>query len=91
MFYHDVTRSVVTCRDISPQLGFFRRAQAPPPAVPQFRAVRIPREQRPGAREGRTGTIHRQPWAGHPDTGHSDTGHTGHTGHTDGPRTPGSA
>ncbi|NXD60527.1 ITA6 protein, partial [Corvus moneduloides] len=28
------------------KLGFFRRARAPPPAVPQFRAVRIPREQR---------------------------------------------
>ncbi|NWS02334.1 ITA6 protein, partial [Motacilla alba] len=26
------------------KLGFFRRA-APPPAVPQFRAVRIPQEQ----------------------------------------------
>ncbi|NXQ26604.1 ITA6 protein, partial [Alaudala cheleensis] len=29
------------------KLGFFRRARAPPPpAVPRFRAVRIPREQR---------------------------------------------
>ncbi|NWW69699.1 ITA6 protein, partial [Climacteris rufus] len=28
------------------KLGFFRRARAPPPAVPRFRAVRIPQEQR---------------------------------------------
>ncbi|XP_050843621.1 integrin alpha-7-like [Serinus canaria] len=49
------------------KVGFFRRAAAaPPPAVPRFRAVRIPREQRPQAREGRTGTILRPQWAAGP-------------------------
>nr|XP_054510124.1 LOW QUALITY PROTEIN: integrin alpha-7-like [Agelaius phoeniceus] len=49
------------------KLGFFRRAAAaPPPAVPRFRAVRIPREQRPQAREGHTGTILRPQWAAGP-------------------------
>nr|XP_041567536.1 integrin alpha-7 isoform X2 [Taeniopygia guttata] len=41
--------------------GFFRRA--PPPAVPRFRAVRIPQEQRPQASDGRTGTVRRPHWA----------------------------
>ncbi|XP_030822848.1 LOW QUALITY PROTEIN: integrin alpha-7 [Camarhynchus parvulus] len=49
------------------KVGFFRRAAAaPPPAVPRFRAVRIPREQRPQAREGRTGAILRPQWAAGP-------------------------
>ncbi|XP_068035385.1 integrin alpha-7-like, partial [Anomalospiza imberbis] len=46
------------------KVGFFRRAA--PPAVPRFRAVRIPREQRPQAREGRTGAILRPQWAAGP-------------------------
>ncbi|XP_062453528.1 integrin alpha-7 isoform X4 [Rhea pennata] len=45
------------------KLGFFRRARYEPPALPQHHAVKIPREQRPQFREGRTGTIQRQEWA----------------------------
>ncbi|KAK2514500.1 hypothetical protein Q9966_015741 [Columba livia] len=45
------------------KLGFFRRARAAPPAVPQFHAVRIPREQRQHLREGKLGTIQRKEWA----------------------------
>ncbi|XP_005534413.1 PREDICTED: integrin alpha-7-like, partial [Pseudopodoces humilis] len=68
------------------KLGFFRRARAPrAPAVPRFRAVRIPREQRPRAREGRTGTIRRPHWAA------AATGTGTGDGDKDGPRTPGSA
>ncbi|XP_053823422.1 integrin alpha-7 isoform X1 [Vidua chalybeata] len=52
------------------KVGFFRRA--PPPAVPRFRAVRIPQEQRPQAREGRTGAILRPHWAAGPRPGHGD-------------------
>ncbi|NWT06251.1 ITA7 protein, partial [Mionectes macconnelli] len=35
----------LTCPPM-PQVGFFRRARRAPPAVPQYHAVRIPREQR---------------------------------------------
>ncbi|XP_058685022.1 integrin alpha-7-like, partial [Poecile atricapillus] len=70
------------------KLGFFRRARAPrAPAVPRFRAVRIPREQRPRAHEGRTGTIRGPHWA----TTATGTGTGTGDGDKDGPRTPGSA
>ncbi|XP_051630826.1 integrin alpha-7 isoform X2 [Manacus candei] len=48
------------------KVGFFRRARRAPPAVPQYHAVRIPREQRQHLLEGRTGTIQRQEWAASP-------------------------
>ncbi|XP_025911241.1 integrin alpha-7-like [Apteryx rowi] len=48
------------------KLGFFRRARYEPPALPQHHAVKIPREQRPQFREGRTGIIQRQEWAAGP-------------------------
>ncbi|XP_068777553.1 integrin alpha-7 isoform X2 [Struthio camelus] len=61
------------------KLGFFRRARYQPPALPQHHAVKIPREQRPQFREGRTGTIQRQEWA------------AGRGGATDGHLAPSSA
>ncbi|XP_065510446.1 integrin alpha-7 isoform X5 [Caloenas nicobarica] len=46
------------------KLGFFRRARAvPPPAVPQYHAVKIPREERQHLREEKLGTIQRKEWA----------------------------
>ncbi|KAM6106291.1 integrin alpha-7 [Pterocles gutturalis] len=46
------------------KLGFFRRARyAPPPAVPQYHAVKIPREERQQFREEKTGTIQHKGWA----------------------------
>ncbi|XP_068266114.1 integrin alpha-7 isoform X4 [Nyctibius grandis] len=45
------------------KLGFFRRARYAPPAVPQYHAVKIPREERQQFREGKTGTIQRKEWA----------------------------
>ncbi|KAM8990373.1 integrin alpha-7 isoform 2-T2 [Ara ararauna] len=51
------------------KLGFFRRARAAPPALPQHHAVKIPREQRPQFREEKTGTIQRQEWAARGDGG----------------------
>lgn len=47
----------------SPQLGFFRRARYAPPAVPQYHAVKIPREERQQFREEKMGTIQRKEWA----------------------------
>ena len=47
----------------SPQLGFFRRVRYAPPAVPQYHAVKIPREERQQFREEKTGTIQRKGWA----------------------------
>ncbi|NXX44464.1 ITA7 protein, partial [Tricholaema leucomelas] len=44
------------------KLGFFRRVRAVPPAVPQYHAVKIPREERQQFREGKTGTIQRKEW-----------------------------
>lgn len=44
-------------------MGFFRRARAVPPALPQHHAVKIPREQRQQFREEKTGTIQRKEWA----------------------------
>ncbi|XP_054663065.1 integrin alpha-7 isoform X1 [Grus americana] len=44
-------------------LGFFRRARYAPPAVPQYHAVKIPREERQQFREEKTGTIQRKEWA----------------------------
>ncbi|XP_057269973.1 integrin alpha-7 isoform X4 [Pezoporus wallicus] len=49
--------------------GFFRRARAVPPALPQHHAVKIPREQRPQFREEKTGTIQRKEWAALSDGG----------------------
>ncbi|KAM6294491.1 LOW QUALITY PROTEIN: integrin alpha-7 [Aegotheles albertisi] len=45
------------------KVGFFRRARRSPPAVPQYHAVKIPREERPQFREEKTGTIQRKEWA----------------------------
>ncbi|XP_030366240.1 integrin alpha-7 isoform X3 [Strigops habroptila] len=45
------------------KVGFFRRARAVPPALPQHHAVKIPREQRQQFREEKTGTIQRKEWA----------------------------
>ncbi|XP_069735541.1 LOW QUALITY PROTEIN: integrin alpha-7-like [Phaenicophaeus curvirostris] len=45
------------------KVGFFRRARRAPPAVPQYHAVKIPREERQQFREGKTGTIQRKEWA----------------------------
>ncbi|XP_042652380.1 integrin alpha-7 isoform X3 [Tyto alba] len=45
------------------KLGFFRRARYAPPAVPQYHAVKIPREERQQFREEKTGTIQRKAWA----------------------------
>ncbi|XP_064330581.1 integrin alpha-7 isoform X7 [Phalacrocorax carbo] len=45
------------------KLGFFRRARYAPPAVPQYHAVKIPREERQQFREEKTGTIQRKEWA----------------------------
>ncbi|XP_033927543.1 integrin alpha-7 isoform X2 [Melopsittacus undulatus] len=51
------------------KVGFFRRARAVPPALPQHHAVRIPWEQRPQFREEKTGTIQRKEWAALSDGG----------------------
>ncbi|XP_065515852.1 integrin alpha-7 isoform X7 [Lathamus discolor] len=51
------------------KVGFFRRARAVPPALPQHHAVKIPREQRPQFREEKTGTIQRKEWAALSDGG----------------------
>ncbi|XP_054033446.1 integrin alpha-7 isoform X2 [Dryobates pubescens] len=48
------------------KLGFFRRVRAVPPAVPQYHAVKIPREERQQFREEKTGTIQRKEWAASP-------------------------
>ncbi|XP_048784354.1 integrin alpha-7 isoform X3 [Lagopus muta] len=45
------------------KLGFFRRARYVPPAVPQYHAVKIPREERQQFREEKMGTIQRKEWA----------------------------
>nr|XP_038027632.1 LOW QUALITY PROTEIN: integrin alpha-7 [Anas platyrhynchos] len=45
------------------KLGFFRRARYAPPAVPQYHAVKIPREERQQYREEKMGTIQRKEWA----------------------------
>ncbi|XP_075301715.1 integrin alpha-7 isoform X3 [Opisthocomus hoazin] len=45
------------------KLGFFRRVRYAPPAVPQYHAVKIPREERQQFREEKTGTIQRKGWA----------------------------
>uniref|UniRef100_A0A8B9BK75 Integrin subunit alpha 7 n=1 Tax=Anser brachyrhynchus TaxID=132585 RepID=A0A8B9BK75_9AVES len=45
------------------KLGFFRRARYAPPAVPQYHAVKIPREERQQFREEKMGTIQRKEWA----------------------------
>lgn len=55
------------------QLGFFRRARYVPPAVPQYHAVKIPREERQQYREEKMGTIQRKEWAvnwSEPSDGH---------------------
>ncbi|XP_072214148.1 integrin alpha-7 isoform X2 [Excalfactoria chinensis] len=55
------------------KLGFFRRARYVPPAVPQYHAVKIPREERQQFREEKMGTIQRKEWAvnwSEPSDGH---------------------
>eukprot|EP00076_Gallus_gallus_P011853 XP_015128078.1 integrin alpha-7 isoform X4 [Gallus gallus] len=55
------------------KLGFFRRARYVPPAVPQYHAVKIPREERQQYREEKMGTIQRKEWAvnwSEPSDGH---------------------
>lgn len=55
------------------KLGFFRRARYVPPAVPQYHAVKIPKEERQQYREEKMGTIQRKEWAvnwSEPSDGH---------------------
>ncbi|XP_031205219.1 integrin alpha-7 isoform X2 [Mastomys coucha] len=44
------------------KLGFFKRAKHPEATVPQYHAVKIPREDRQQFKEEKTGTIQRNNW-----------------------------
>lgn len=44
------------------QLGFFKRAQFKEAKVPQYHAVKIPRQERQLFREEKTGTITKKDW-----------------------------
>uniref|UniRef100_A0A8C6N443 Integrin alpha-7 n=1 Tax=Mus spicilegus TaxID=10103 RepID=A0A8C6N443_MUSSI len=44
------------------KLGFFKRAKHPEATVPQYHAVKIPREDRQQFKEEKTGTIQRSNW-----------------------------
>ncbi|XP_021515823.1 integrin alpha-7 isoform X2 [Meriones unguiculatus] len=44
------------------KLGFFKRAKHPEAVVPQYHAVKIPREDRQQFKEEKTGTIQRSNW-----------------------------
>ncbi|XP_074126192.1 integrin alpha-7 isoform X1 [Sminthopsis crassicaudata] len=71
------------------KMGFFKRAQYPEATVPQYHAVKIPREDRQLFKEEKTGTILRNNWGtprrestdGHPilgPDGHSELRGGGH-------------
>lgn len=73
------------------QMGFFKRAQYPEATVPQYHAVKIPREDRQQFKEEKTGTILRSNWGSprregpdaHPilaADGHPELGSDGHSG-----------
>ncbi|XP_059968750.1 integrin alpha-7 isoform X1 [Mesoplodon densirostris] len=46
------------------KMGFFKRARYPEATVPQYHAVKIPREDREQFKEEKTGTILRNNWGG---------------------------
>ena len=71
------------------QMGFFKRARYPEATVPQYHAVKIPREDRQQFKEEKTGTILRNNWGSprregpdaHPilaGEGHPELGSEGH-------------
>ncbi|XP_035577711.1 integrin alpha-7 isoform X3 [Zalophus californianus] len=71
------------------KMGFFKRAQYPESTVPQYHAVKIPREDRQQFKEEKTGTILRNNWGSprregpdaHPilaADGHPEPGSDGH-------------
>ena len=71
------------------QMGFFKRARYPEATVPQYHAVKIPREDRQQFKEEKTGTILRNNWGSprregpdaHPilaGDGHPELGSDGH-------------
>ncbi|XP_016069890.1 PREDICTED: integrin alpha-7 isoform X3 [Miniopterus natalensis] len=71
------------------KMGFFKRARYPEATVPQYHAVKIPREDRQQFKEEKTGTILRSNWGSprqeSPDAhpiltadGHSELGSDGH-------------
>ncbi|XP_024592464.1 integrin alpha-7 isoform X5 [Neophocaena asiaeorientalis asiaeorientalis] len=71
------------------KMGFFKRARYPEATVPQYHAVKIPREDRQQFKEEKTGTILRNNWGsprgGEPDAhpilaadGHPEPGSDGH-------------
>ncbi|XP_008581364.1 PREDICTED: integrin alpha-7 isoform X3 [Galeopterus variegatus] len=71
------------------KMGFFKRAKYPEAAVPQYHAVKIPREDRQQFKEEKTGTILRNNWGSprregpdaHPilaADGHPEPGSDGH-------------
>ncbi|XP_004700626.1 integrin alpha-7 isoform X2 [Echinops telfairi] len=71
------------------KMGFFKRARYPEATVPQYHAVKIPREDRQQFKEEKTGTILRNNWGSprregpdaHPilaADGHSEQGPDGH-------------
>ncbi|ELK15250.1 Integrin alpha-7 [Pteropus alecto] len=73
------------------QMGFFKRARYPEATVPQYHAVKIPREDRQQFKEEKTGTILRSNWGSprregpdaHPilaADGHPELGSNGHSG-----------
>lgn len=70
-------------------MGFFKRAKHPEATVPQYHAVKIPREDRQQFKEEKTGTILRNNWGSprregpdaHPilaADGHPELGPDGH-------------
>lgn len=73
------------------KMGFFKRARYPEATVPQYHAVKIPREDRQQFKEEKTGTILRSNWGSprregpdaHPilaADGHPELGSDGHAG-----------
>ncbi|XP_055106642.1 integrin alpha-7 isoform X7 [Symphalangus syndactylus] len=73
------------------KMGFFKRAKHPEATVPQYHAVKIPREDRQQFKEEKTGTILRNNWGSprregpdaHPilaADGHPELGPDGHPG-----------
>lgn len=54
--------TLLTLGLMSLQMGFFKRARYPEATVPQYHAVKIPREDRQQFKEEKTGTILRNNW-----------------------------